>query len=244
MSIVSEERPQGSPYVESITRGVTVANGSTIRPAEINWHMILRKLNGSVRLLVVGPWTRSGVVSWGEGAELLWIKLKLGTFMRHLPTPHSETVLPGAAGQTFWLNDTAWPYPDFEDADLFVDRLVRDGLLASDPLVSAVLQDERPVMPARTVRHRFLRATGLTHGHIRQMERARQARALLEQGFPILDVVEEAGYFDQPHLTRSLRQFIGYTPAQILRMSLPDCQSVQDSRPLMDYHASIPEGIR
>jgi len=99
---------------------------------------------------------------------------------------------------------------------------VRDGLLVSDPVVKAALQDELPEMSSRTVRHRFLRATGLGQSHIRQMKRAQRAEALLQQGVSILDTVYEAGYYDQPHLTRSLKQFIGYTPAQIIRLSKPE----------------------
>jgi hypothetical protein len=34
--------------------------------------------------------------------------------------------------------------------------------------------------------------------------------------------MEQAGYFDQPHLTRSLKYFIGQTPAQILHQSRPE----------------------
>jgi AraC-like DNA-binding protein len=30
-------------------------------------------------------------------------------------------------------------------------------------------------------------------------------------------VAQDAGYFDQAHLTRSLRRFIGQTPMQIVR---------------------------
>jgi AraC-like DNA-binding protein len=40
---------------------------------------------------------------------------------------------------------------------------------------------------------------------------------MLERGVPILDTVDQAGYADQPHLTRAMRRFWGYTPAQILR---------------------------
>ncbi len=36
------------------------------------------------------------------------------------------------------------------------------------------------------------------------------------RGVSILDAVHEAGYFDQSHLTRSLKHFIGLTPAQII----------------------------
>jgi AraC-like DNA-binding protein len=54
---------------------------------------------------------------------------------------------------------------------------------------------------------------------VRQIECARYATLLLRQGLPILDVVYEAGYFDQPHLTRSLKHFIGQTPTQIMDAS-------------------------
>ena len=74
-------------------------------------------------------------------------------------------------------------------------------------------------MAPRTLRHRFLRATGLTHCHIRQFERAQQAATLLRQGTSILDTVYALGYFDQPHLTRSLKQFVGHTPAQISELA-------------------------
>jgi AraC-like DNA-binding protein len=50
----------------------------------------------------------------------------------------------------------------------------------------------------------------------------RYATHLLQQGVSILDTVEQAGYFDQPHLTRSLKYLIGQTPAQILQKSRPE----------------------
>jgi biopolymer transport protein TolQ len=40
---------------------------------------------------------------------------------------------------------------------------------------------------------------------------------LLLQGQPIVGVVHDAGYFDQPHLTRSLTSLIGRTPGDIAR---------------------------
>jgi methylphosphotriester-DNA--protein-cysteine methyltransferase len=133
-----------------------------------------------------------------------------------------DTVLPEAARRnSFWLNSSAWQFPDYENVETFVDRLVRADALVHDPVVKAALQGQLSEMPSRTVRHRFLRATGLTQSYIVQFERAKQAAALLEQGVSILDTVYEAGYFDQPHLTRSLKQFIGYTPAQLVRLSTP-----------------------
>lgn len=245
MGFVYEARTSDSPYVETVTHGFTAGEGSTIRPAEYHWHMVFVKINGRVLPIVTGPLTTSGIVPFTEGVQILWIKLKLGTFMPHLPTANfmdTETTLPGASANSFWLKSSAWQFPDYENADTFVDRLVRDNVLAHDPIVNAVLQDQLPDMPSRTVRHRFLRATGLPQGHIRQMKRAQQAATLLQQGLSILDTVDEAGYFDQPHLTRSLKQFIGYTPAQIIRMSSPDAyHSVQDNALEPDYHTNALE---
>jgi AraC-like DNA-binding protein len=74
-------------------------------------------------------------------------------------------------------------------------------------------------MSVRSLQYRFLRATGLTHKTIQQIERARSAVSLLEQGTPISDTAFELGYFDQAHLTNSLKRFVGRTPAQIARKS-------------------------
>jgi methylphosphotriester-DNA--protein-cysteine methyltransferase len=57
----------------------------------------------------------------------------------------------------------------------------------------------------------------LTYSTWLQIERARYATNLLREGVSILDTVHQAGYFDQPHLTRSLRRRIGQTPAEIIR---------------------------
>jgi len=83
--------------------------------------------------------------------------------------------------------------------------------------VDEVVNGRPGELSTRTAQRRFLRATGLTHGVFRQIERARHAATLLKQGAGILDTVQEAGYFDQAHLTRSLKHLIGRTPGQILR---------------------------
>jgi hypothetical protein len=222
MSIINEERSSDSPYVETIMHGWTASDGSTIRPSEVHWHMVFARHNGCVHPVFVGPWTTAGVVSYTEGAEILWIKFSLGTFMPHLPPRDFldvETLLPEAASQSFWLKGSAWQFPDYDNVETFIDWLVREDVLVHDPVVSAVLQGHSQALAARTVRHRFLRATGLTQLHIYQAERAQRAEALLQQGVSILDTVYEVGYFDQPHMTRALKQFIGHTPGQIVQKS-------------------------
>jgi hypothetical protein len=223
-SLTSRARWSDSPYVESIMHGRTLSDDSPTRPAESHWHMVFVKKDGEVLVVFVGPWTTAGVTHYAEGAEILWIKFKHGAFMPHLPVRRfldTETVLPGASSRSFWLKGSAWEYPDHENAETFVDRLVRNGVLVRDPLVDTVLRGRLQELSPRTVRYRFLRATGLSQSSIRQIERAQQAATLLQRGTPISDTVHEGGYFDQPHLSRSLKKWIGHTPAQILRSSAP-----------------------
>ena len=242
MTIVFEERASDSPYIDTIMHGHTLSDGSTIRPAEIHWHMVVTKYCGNTQVIVTGPLTTSGLAQWGEGAEVLWIRLKLGTYLPHLPNRSlldKETPLPGASSNSFWLKGSAWQFPNYENVDTFINKLVHEDVLAYDPLVQATLHDERlEDVASRTLRHRFLHTAGLTQTHIRQYERAQQAAALLREGVAILDTVDMMGYFDQPHLTRSLRRFVGKTPAQLLQASKP-CHSVQDAIRVSNYDAYV-----
>ena len=123
--------------------------------------------------------------------------------------------LPEANSQSFWLRGSAWQFPNYENVDTFIARLVREGLLVTDPVVDAVLRGYSPGFSVRSVQYHFLHATGLTSRTIQRIARARQAYDLLEQGVSILDTVFTAGYADQSHLTRSLKHFFGQTPAQM-----------------------------
>jgi len=120
------------------------------------------------------------------------------------------------------LNGSAWQFPNYENADTFVDRLVRESLLDCDPIIEPVLRGEPQELSPRSIQRRVLQATGLTRGSIRQIERARHATMLLQQGISILDTVERAGYSDQAHLTRALKHLIGKTPTQIINRSEPE----------------------
>jgi hypothetical protein len=127
--------------------------------------------------------------------------------------------LPGASKHAFWLNGSAWEYPNFENADVFVARLTRKGVIVRDAIVDAVGHNHPQTLSMRSTQRHFLRATGITCSTWRQIERARHATSLLREGVSILDTVHQAGYFDQPHLTRSLKDRIGQTPAEIIRAS-------------------------
>lgn len=244
MIVTLGERLSDSPYIEAVSYGRTEGSGSTIRPADSRWHMVLVGEKGETRLSVVGPLTTSGIATWEEGGEILWIRFRLGVFMPHLPARSFvdvEKSLPGAASHSFWLKGSAWQFPSYENVETFAERLAREEILVRDPLVSAVLQEQPHNLAPRTVRHRFLNATGLTQKHIIQIERAQRAASLLKKGVSILDTVDELGYYDQPHLTKSLKQWVGYTPAQLLRSNI-NCHFLQDIDPCPEYNTTVLAG--
>ena len=91
------------------------------------------------------------------------------------------------------------------------------GVIRRDAAVAAALHGEPHALSTRSAQRHFLYATGMTHGALRQIERARHATNLLRNGVAINDAVHEAGFFDQAHLTRSLKSLIGLTPSKIAR---------------------------
>lgn len=217
MRFVFEERGSDTPFVEMMWRTQSVGGGTLMSAAATNLELVVTRQQNTIHCTLRGPETKASPAPIPEDAEFLGIIFKLGTFFPHVPTPQlvdGGIHLPLAAGQSFWLHGSAWEFPTFENADTFVERLVRYGLLAHEPVVAAALQGQTRDLSQRSLQRRFRRATGLTHTTLFQIERARHALRLLQQGVSILDTVEQAGYADQPHLTRSLKYFMGRTPAQ------------------------------
>ncbi|MBZ0296343.1 MAG: helix-turn-helix transcriptional regulator [Anaerolineae bacterium] len=223
MSAIFEGRLSDSPYIEIVWRGRVEHDYSPVCPADVRWNLLFTQYRGKVRVSAEGATSQFVPKNQFEGSEFLVIKFKLGVFMPYLPAGNllnGDAVLPKATSQSFWLNGFSWQLPNFDNVETFVDQLVRRGLLVREPVVNGVLQDQTQAVSSRTVRRRFLQATGLTPKTIQQIERAKEAASLLEQGVPILDAVYQMGYADQPHMTRSLKRFTGQTPAQIARVSL------------------------
>ena len=221
MFILFEDRPSDSPVVERVWRCRSERAGTFHSMAASHWEMVVSRHGGRAFLTVRGPETRATTADCPAEGEWLSIRFKLGTFMPLLRAgdlrDRRDVDLPEASGKSFWLNGSAWEYPDFENAETFVNRLVKSGLIVADPHVEAALRGEPRELSQRTEQRHFLRTTGITRATIRQIERARHATNLLRQGVSILDTAHTAGYFDQAHLTRSLKRLIGTTPAQVLR---------------------------
>jgi Helix-turn-helix domain len=217
MNFRHENRLVTSPIAETVWHTQSEGDGCYISPADSSWDMLVLKHKGETKVFVAGPGTKATPIMFEDGMQYLGIRFKVGTFMPQLPPSalvNSMTMLPNATGHSFWLGDVAWGFPDFENVETFIEGLERHSLVARDPLVEAVLDNQEPPISKRSVQRRFLQTTGLTQNRIRQIERARVAVERLERGMSIQDTIYELGYTDQPHLTKMLKRFVGYTPAQ------------------------------
>ena len=215
------DRPSDSKYIERVWSCHSTGSGPFLAVASTHWEFVVTRLAGVASFTLHGPETQPREVYCPPNGEWFAIRFKAGTFMPGLPVHRlingNDVNLRPAFRGRFRLDGSAWEIPDFDNAEVFVNRLVRRGLLTRDAAVAAALEGDEQAMNTRTAQRHFLSATGMSHAALRQIERARFATQLLREGAPPSDVAHDAGYFDQAHLTRSLRKLIGLTPGSIAR---------------------------
>ncbi|KAA9379112.1 helix-turn-helix domain-containing protein [Microbispora cellulosiformans] len=218
MALEIESRPSDSPYIERVWRSTSQDVSRMTSVATANWDLVFWEHRGQVSASVQGPETRAAQASVPEDATFFGIVFALGTSMPHLPANRlvdAMAEIPDATRRTFHLKGSAWCLPSYDNAEMFVRRMVREDVLVRDPVVAAVLDGASPDLSERTLQRRFLAATGLTRGAVRQIDRARRAAVLIRDGVPAVEVVHRLGYFDQPHLARSLARYVGQTATRL-----------------------------
>ena len=216
-----EDRASDHPFVEKVWRCHSDRADTFLSVAANSFEMAITRLRGRSFFTLRGPETAATSMDCPAEGEWVCIRFKPGTFMPgFLPgslRDHQDVTLPQATRHSFWLIGSALDYPSFDNAETFVQRLAKSGILSSDPMVEDALLRRPPELSLRSAQRHFLRSTGVTYATFRQIERARSATILLKEGVSILDVVSRLGYFDQAHVTRSLKRFIGETPAKIIQ---------------------------
>ncbi|CAM5420946.1 hypothetical protein SALBM217S_06111 [Streptomyces griseoloalbus] len=213
-----ETRGSDSPWVDSVWTCTSARVTTMTSVAGARLGLVFWQQDGTAYAAVTGPETRTGRAPVPEGAVFTGIDFAVGVSLRMVPTGDlldGGVTLPDTSRRTFRLDGTRWETPGPDDAEALVDRLVRAGVLDRDPLVADVLRGHRPAVSQRTVERRFRSATGLTRGAVRQIERARTAARLLAAGEPAADVVVKLDYFDEPHLARALRTYVGRTAGEL-----------------------------
>lgn len=218
MGLRFETRASGSSCVDTVWTCTSDQVAEMTSVAAVRWGLVFWEHEGRANAAVSGPETRTGAAPVPEGATFVGIEFAVGLSLRAVPMPtlvDGGVELPDTTRRSFRLDGRRWETPGPDDVEALVDRLVRSGTVVNDPLVAEILRGHRPAVSGRTVERRFRTAVGLTQGAVRQIERAREASELLAADVPGADVVSRLAYFDEPHLARALRRYVGRTARQL-----------------------------
>jgi len=219
-----DEWGSDSGLVEKAWRCHSVPEPAFMSIAVSRWHVAVTSQPDVTQLTIRGPETRATVTPIPANAEFFGIVFGLGTFMPAMPPAclvDTTVELPAATPNSVWLEGSRWEIPTPGNADVFVDRLVREGLIVRDPAVAQWFQDDVDGVSARTIQRRMIHATGLTRNTIRQIARAEMAVEALGGGRSPQHVATLLGYADQAHFTRAFTATTGCPPGEFRRSVFP-----------------------
>ena len=225
-----EERP--SRLTGAVVWHRTPENLKGARPVLPDGCMDLLYTEG--RLLVAGPDTRPYIP---EGPPRAWAGIRFypGTAPALLGIPAHELrdtrveltdLWPAARVRRLRARIEAAPAPPTALEGMALD-LAAQSPAAPDPLLRRLvecLDEGRPVaatatelgLGARQLHRRCLTAFGYGPKTLARILRLQRALALARSGVPYAETAARAGYADQPHLSRDVRELAGATLGELL----------------------------
>jgi hypothetical protein len=212
-----------SPWVASVSFMPVERPGAMLVPPDGTWDLVFIRDEHGMRAIRTGLSTKAVRLRHTGTEEILAISFKASVKLAAVDPIASLDrgyVLPGD-DRRFAIAGEKFEIPAFNNADLFVERLAKNGLIQANPAVQSILDGEPISVSARTLQRQFKLTTGMTHKRFTMIERARLAAANLRQGKTAQDVAHALGYYDQAHLINSLRDIVGQTPAQLGRLTAP-----------------------
>jgi hypothetical protein len=220
MTVVQAERPSDSPLVEKIVEIHYEESKREWSRPDGRWELVVMRSRGRTMVFQTGMLSRAIPLDYARGDSLLAISFKPGVFVPRTPgiaMLNRVVERPLVGARAFAMDGETLEIPTFENADVLVHRLARKGLLLRDELVESVAGGQPRAISVRSIQRHFLIAIGMTPKQFEQITRASRAVDLLRAGVAPAVVALEAGYSDQPHLTRALKSIMGQTPAAISR---------------------------
>jgi hypothetical protein len=208
------------PLVQRVWAATCDAPTTFASAAKASCMIAFARSRDGVTVHLRGPETRGTSLTCSEGEEFFGVELRLGAYLPLYPPSGladlNDALLPILPGDRILLDNRDWEMPTEQNVDVFLDRLVRAGLVVFDPLVDEIRHGERPRgVSERVAQTRFRRAVGISHRKLVSIEQAQHAAQLLAAGTAIADVVTASGYYDQPQLARAMRWATGHTPGEL-----------------------------
>lgn len=214
--VLDEQKPD-SPYIHAKWRAQADREGVHFGLAMEYWTFLFRQEDGKTEVILGAPHIEMLPLPYKAGGVYWGVLLKAHVFLPWLSKRDISATgfkIPLKDGMLH-LNNQKISLPLYDKAEEFIQVLVKKNIILIHPLVEKALR-EASSLSERTVQRHVLQIAGLTQRDLARIRRARHAYALLQSGKSIADVVLEAGYTDQAHLTKSLKLLAGQTPGQIL----------------------------
>lgn len=210
-----------TPELESITSVWAIRAAvmmQCIVPADPCVSIILVQSDASAEVIIRGPETAPRSEILLPGYTWIGIRLHPGVQLKSFPTQQltdSFRILPADSNGQFQFEGTLLQFPSFSNAQELIKQMHDLGYISGKALNSQ--ESPQKVMSSKSYSRFVKRSTGLAPYKLYQLQRMSEALRLLRQGTPAVTVASELGFADQAHLTRAAKQFLGYTPKELVR---------------------------
>lgn len=206
-----------SPFVAAVSFMQVERPGAMLVPPDGTWDLVFIRDARGTHAIRTGLTTRAVELRHNGNEEILAISFRASVKLAAVDPVASldQGYLLQGDRRRFWVAGEVHEIPTFQNADVFVERLIKRGLLQANPAIQSILDGEPIAVSARTLQRQFKLTTGMTHKRFTMIERARLAAASLRKGEAAQNVVHALGFYDQAHLINSLREIVGLTPSQL-----------------------------
>jgi hypothetical protein len=219
MSQKHERRTSESPYIDSVWQSAAMSDGTYLVTPDGSWDLIAAiKADGSRVVFITGQASRAERLDYKRGEQSVVIQFAAGAYLtsfKGAPFTDSFVTLPLADDMHFQLDGHTFAWPTFENAEELIEQMVRLGVLASDIIVKSELDGTPKAASKRSIERHFKETTGLTSKKLADIRRAQEAVRMLKGGKDPAATAADAGYYDQPHLSRSLKKLMDSLPSDV-----------------------------
>jgi hypothetical protein len=219
MSQIHTRRDSDNPYIDTVWTTQNVGDGIYLATPDGSWDLIVMiDKNGRRHMIIAGQATRPMEIPYTAGTGSVVISFTPGAYLPYYPAEilvDSVEILENVDDDHFILAGHTFAFPTFENVELFVEKLVTLGILKNNGIVDGVIKGTPKAMSKRAVQRHFSATTGLTQKYLDQIKQAQRAVTLLQQGKKPIEVAQDAGYSDQPHLAKSLKKIMKSKPSAI-----------------------------
>ena len=219
MTQQQRRRHSTSPYIDRVTQSFATSDGSYLVTPDGSWDLIMsEEPDGSRIVFITGQATQSARLPYKAGQRSVVISFTAGSYFspfRGAPFKDDYIMLTMPDPNHFEIAGYVFPLPTYESAEEIIDLMVSSGLLSSDEVVDGVMRGKHKAASQRSVERHFKSITGLSPKKIANIRRAQQAVRILKSGASPSHAAAEAGYYDQPHLTKELKRLMGSHPSDV-----------------------------